>query len=438
MPSWSSLQGPWVSWLFLAVCVAGAGFTLNALRPLKGGRLLLVPAFLSSWIVGEAVAHQLAWQLAATIAFVWAGALDHWPGWLGLALTVVSWVTLGVLWRRGASAKQVVRQSLAGFAAPGEWPQVPWTKLWLPLSMGRRGVRRIRDVEYGRVGNKRLKLDVFLPPQRGGRRPAVLQIHGGAWVLGTKSEQGLPLLYHLASHGWVGFNVDYRLSPRATFPDQLVDIKRALAWIREHADEYGVNPDFVAVTGGSAGGHLTALMALTPNEAEYQPGFEDADTSVQAAVPFYGVYCFVDRLKLYAPGFFSMLLEPLVMKQKLCDARDAFERASPLDRITPEAPPFFVIHGDRDTLAPVQYARLFVEELRKASQAPVLYAELPGAQHAFDIFYSPRTVRVLEAVERFLDEAYRRSIHARTAPEPADVPEGTRPADPPAAMTLSD
>lgn len=430
MPSWSDA---WISWLFLAVCAAGAGFTLNALSPLKGGRLLRVPAFLSSWIVGEAVAHHFAWQLIATLVFAWAGALRYWPGWLGLALTLVSWGTLVVLFRRGRSARHVVEQSLSGFVAAGAWPPVPWTKLWLPLSMGRRGVRRVRDVEYGRVGNKRLKLDVYLPGESKGRRPAVLQIHGGAWVLGTKREQGLPLLYHLASHGWVGFNVDYRLSPRATFPDQLVDIKRALAWIREHADEYDVDPSFVVVTGGSAGGHLTALMALTQNAPQYQPGFEDADTSVQAAIPFYGVYCFVDRLGLFPKEFFTLLLEPWVMKKKLADAREAFVAASPIDQVGPDAPPFFVIHGDRDTLAPVQYARAFVAELRKVSRAPVLYAELPGAQHAFDIFYSPRTVRVIEAVERFLDEVHRRSGQRVRA-----LPDVTSPATLEPAASLSD
>ena len=87
----------------------------------------------------------------------------------------------------------------------------------------------------------------------------MLQIHGGGWVIGDKREQGIPLLNHLAADGWVGFNVNYRLSPRAKFPDHLVDCKRALAWIREHADEYGVDPDFIVVTGGSAGGHLSAL-----------------------------------------------------------------------------------------------------------------------------------------------------------------------------------
>jgi acetyl esterase/lipase len=258
-------------------------------------------------------------------------------------------------------------------------------------------------------------LAVYHPAKPGRLRPAVLQIHGGAWVLGSRRDQGLPLLYHLASHGWVGFNVDYRLSPAATFPDHLIDIKRALAWIREHAEEYGVDPGFVVVTGGSAGGHLTALMALTQNDPAYQPGFETADTSVQAAVPFYGVYCFVDRLKLYPREFFTMLLEPWVMKVKLAEAPEKFHEASPLDRVGADAPPFFVIHGDRDTLAPVQYARELVRLLRERSRSLVAYAELPGAQHAFDVFYSPRSVRVVEGVERFLSRVHQRHVQGQAS-----------------------
>lgn len=414
MPASVDAWTPYVAWLFLAVALAGAGFTLNALRPVKGGRVLLIPAFLSSWIVGEMVAHQFVWQLLTTALFVWLGALRHWPGWVALSLTAISWAALMAMWISARRAEKVVRGSLSDFEPFDEWPRVPWSKLVTPLLMSRRGVRRTRGIEYSRVGKKRLLLDVYEPAAPGKRRPAVLQIHGGGWVLGSRRDQGLPLLYHLASQGWVGFNVDYRLSPRATFPDHLVDIKRALSWIREHADEYGVDPDFVVVTGGSAGGHLTALMALTQNDPAYQPGFEAADTSVQAAVPFYGVYCFVDRLKLYPPEFFSMLIEPLVMKAKLADAPEKFHEASPLDHVSADAPPFFVIHGDRDTLAPVQYARELVRLLRERSGAAVAYAELPGAQHAFDIFYSPRSVRVIEGVERFLSRVYQTRTQSST------------------------
>ena len=173
----------------------------------------------------------------------------------------------------------------------------------LPFLMGRRkGIRVVKNVEFARASGKVLRLDVTIPsaPVPAGRtkRPALVQIHGGGWVIGDKREQGIPLLTHMAAQGWVGFNVNYRLSPAATFPDHLVDCKRAIAWIREHADDYGIDPDFICVTGGSAGGHLTALVGTTVGDPRFQPGFEDADTSVAAAVPFYGIYDFTPARRL--------------------------------------------------------------------------------------------------------------------------------------------
>ena len=100
----------------------------------------------------------------------------------------------------------------------------------------------------------------------GAPAPVLLQIHGGAWVIGDKSQQGLPLMLHLAAEGWVCVAINYRLSPKATWPEHLVDCKRALAWVREHIAEYGGDPDLICVTGGSAGGHLAAMIALTANE----------------------------------------------------------------------------------------------------------------------------------------------------------------------------
>ena len=93
--------------------------------------------------------------------------------------------------------------------------------------------------------------------------PVLLQIHGGGWTIGNKRQQALPLMMHLSRRGWVCVAANYRLSPRATFPDHLIDVKQALRWIRENIAEYGGDPGFVAITGGSAGGHLSALAALT-------------------------------------------------------------------------------------------------------------------------------------------------------------------------------
>ena len=102
--------------------------------------------------------------------------------------------------------------------------------------------------------------------------PVFIYIHGGAWVMGNKREQGLPLLYELARRGWVTVTINYRLSPKATWPDHIVDCKRAVAWVRDHIAEYGGDPRFVTVSGGSAGGHLAALLALTPRRPRVSAG----------------------------------------------------------------------------------------------------------------------------------------------------------------------
>ena len=169
----------------------------------------------------------------------------------------------------------------------------------------------------------------------------------------------------------------------------------------------------MAVSGGSAGGHLSALVALTPDEPEWQPGFEDADTSVDACVPFYGVYDLTRDAS--GPGPFGpdmvTMLEKMVFKVKIADYRDLFEAASPTYRVTPSAPPMFVLHGANDTLVPVTVAREFVARLREVSQAPVAYVELPCAQHAFDVLASIRCSHTSVGAVRFLE-----GVRSRIAP----------------------
>jgi acetyl esterase/lipase len=399
-------------WLLLLLSLWGALGTLAAYHPSRHGRLRFVLSFFVGFITIELAPHIVAWQVAGAAVLVALGALDSWPGWLGLAIAVVSWTLLLVCVMQARRSAVVMREVLADLAGDEPGPKVPLVSKLFPLVPFRAGVRVVRNVGYRKVAGRHLKLDVYQPKgvQPGDRRQAVLQIHGGAWVLGDKREQGIPLMHHLAANGWVGFNVNYRLSPGATFPDHLVDLKRALAWIRDHAAAYGADPDDVVVTGGSAGGHLAALMALTANDPRYQPGFEDVDTSVSAAVPFYGVYDLTNRSGRYDESFHKVLLEPLVMKALYADEPEKFVEASPIDQVHPDAPPFLVIHGDRDSLAPVADARLFVERLRAVSSEPVLYAEMHGSQHAFDIFPSIRSAHAIEGVERFLTALRRRRL----------------------------
>jgi acetyl esterase/lipase len=211
-------------------------------------------------------------------------------------------------------------------------------------------------------------------------------------------------MHHLASRGWVCFASNYRLSPQATFPDQIVDVKRAIAWIREHAEEFGADPDFICITGGSAGGHLAALAALSPNDPAYQPGFEEADTRLSGCVPFYGVYDFLDRQGIRRGAEMTPFLEGRVLKVSPEANRELWENASPITRVSADAPPFLVIHGSHDSLVFVEEARHFVSSLREKSRNPVVYLELPGAQHAFDTFHSVRSSHAVHAVTSFLEQ----------------------------------
>jgi acetyl esterase/lipase len=217
-------------------------------------------------------------------------------------------------------------------------------------------------------------------------------------------------MQYLAARGWVCFGIDYRLSPRATFPDHLVDVKRAIRWVREEGAQYGADPAFLVVAGGSAGGHLAALAALTAGDTLYQPGFETVDTSVAGCIGFYGVYDFMDRYGHWPSDGLQRLLERYVMKSRRDEDPLAWERASPMSRVHAEAPPFFLVHGDCDNLVPVAEARRFAETLRTSSQAPVVYAEIPGGHHAFEVFPSPRSELVLRGIGRFGDWLYSRYL----------------------------
>jgi len=415
-----------MSWVFLLLSLVGAWLTYNVYRPSFSAEKRAMLSFLAGWLTTELAVHFIVVQAVVTLVFAWAGAFEAWPGKLGLVITVVCWLALGRAYRLSFAAAPVVERALqtalgsdyraaiepalaARFASDLEWRHI-----LKPFPMRHPEVERIRDLTFARVNGINLKLDVYRPRHRPERCPTLLQIHGGGWMMGSKNEQAIPLMLHLAARGWVCVTANYRLSPHATFPDHLIDCKRAVQWIREHGGEYGADPGFIVVTGGSAGGHLAALMALTANEPEYQPGFESVDTTMAACVAFYGVYDFTDRHSYWHHEGLSRMLEQQIMKAAPDEAPDAYTRASPMSRVHEEAPPFFVIHGDLDTLVPVEEARHFAGMLREATSNPVVYAEIPGAQHAFEIFPSPRTQLVVHGVDRFLAHVYSRYLARRS------------------------
>ncbi|HEX2176644.1 MAG TPA: alpha/beta hydrolase [Nocardioidaceae bacterium] len=390
----------------------GAVLTANALRPVPGA-WTGIPAMFAGWLTAELAPHLLALTVADTAGELVRHRETPQRRRAGLALATGTAVGLGTIIKQSQDARERIEDALCDTLGKDYTEALdpkptdtdlgtPWRQLLWPFRMRTDEVERTHDISYGPAGPRNL-LDVYRHCDHPRGAPVLLQIHGGAWPLGDKDTQGIPLMQHMAARGFVCVAMNYRLSPRSKFPDHLVDVKRALAWVREHADEIGADPSFVAVTGGSAGGHLAAMMALTQNDPEYQPGFEDADTSVQAAVPIYGVYDFAAHSGTRAAvQRRDRFLNRYVMQADASTAAEEYAKATPLLRIEPDAPPFLVVHGTHDTLVPVVEAREFIQRLREISKQPVAYAELPGTQHAFDVFPSIRSSHMVRGVERFL------------------------------------
>ncbi len=245
----------------------------------------------------------------------------------------------------------------------------------------------------------------------GDRAPVLLQIPGGAWTVNGRRPQGYPLMGRMAELGWVCVSIDYSKSPRKAWPSHIVDVKRALAWVRDNIAEYGGDPDFIAVTGGSAGGHLASLLALTANDPRLQPGFEDADTTVQAAAPYYGVYDLTDAEKMHE--MMMPFIELFVMKERYAEKPELFELASPISHVHRDAPPFLVLHGESDSVIPNVQARAFCAALRGAGAPIVGYAELPNAHHAFDLFATVRSRLAADAVADFMGVVYGQHLRSQ-------------------------
>jgi acetyl esterase/lipase len=397
---------------FLGRQLTELAFVANALRPVTAGPAG-VPAFFSGWLTSELAPHLLALTALDAGTRIRRHGIRSRRDLAGAAVAAANVSGYAALIAGARRAARVIEDALVDELGPDYGDAIArdpmpddlnatWQSLALPFRMTNVNVERSRRLPYA-PGGRRFELDVMHHKDKPAGAPILLQVHGGAWILGQKEQQGIPLMLHMAARGWVCVAVNYPLSPRARWPEHLIAVKRALQWIREHATEYGGDPSFVAVTGGSAGGHLAAMLALTPHDKSLQPGFADVDTSVQACVPHYGVYDFTaESGARYTRQRMESLLKRYVMSP---DAKypDEYRAASPLNRITADAPPFLVVHGRNDTLVPVIEARLFVERLRAISKNPVVYAEIPGAQHAFDIFPSFRSAGVLRGVARFLE-----------------------------------
>jgi len=357
--------------------------TLFALAPPRRPKALSFLAHRLGLLLNELPFLALILLLASTALALAQGDLDSAGGWMTLGLAAATAAGLALVVGRSLRTAPTLALAMSDGLGSG-WRDSseatlptrrrPIGRIVLGLFTRRRGVERIVDIRYGEAGTRNT-IDLYRHRSEQQRGPVLIHLHGGSFVSGRKSRQALPLLYRLASRGWVCVSANYRYSPPASFTDQVIDTKAVIAWVREHGAEFGVDPAVVFVAGNSAGAHLTSTAALTSNDPVFQPGFESTETSVAGAIAL-GGYFGARRMPEPPP-------------------------TSPAAYIRGDAPPFFVAHGDRDTVVPVQGARRFVEKLSGVSSAPVVYAELPGALHTFDYFSSIRSEAVIDSIEDF-------------------------------------
>ena len=249
-------------------------------------------------------------------------------------------------------------------------------------------VRVDRGVTYGEAGGEPLLLDVYQPADAARvKRPAVVLIHGGGWHSGDRRKPLFEKLARtLADAQYVAFSIDYRLVQRSPdgqrlvkqYPAAIDDCRQAVRWIRAHAEQYGIDGKRLGACGGSAGGHLAALLGTT--DAASTENGEDANVSsrVQAVANFYGPTDFTQDLS----GYRGRRRTTQQLVDDFLGDRSNRQSASPLLHIDDRTAAFLTLHGSQDKIIPVEQSRAFHEALVAAGGRSE-YVELPKEGHGF-------------------------------------------------------
>lgn len=237
-------------------------------------------------------------------------------------------------------------------------------------------MKREKDISYGQVGDRELKLDRYRPEGDASTHSAVILLHGGAWRMGDKSMMK-PFGEQLAEHGFVALAPEYRLLGEAAWPSQLVDVKTAIRWARTNATELAIDPDKIALQGFSAGGHLALMAGGTPDRPAYPANGEMADISdkVAAVVAFFPPIQFTTDTP--SPGVLaaSGLLGESASKE-------AARKASPIFTVSADFPPTFLLHGTADRMVPHVTSQRMFHRLQEKG-VPVELHLYPNHTHEF-------------------------------------------------------
>lgn len=257
-------------------------------------------------------------------------------------------------------------------------------------AVSRADLVQVKDVVYRKVGNLDLTIRFYIPTDNATSRPAILWFHGGGWRGGTPKQFQRQSEY-LASKGIVCGCVRYRLSGEAPFPACLNDCKNAVRYLRAHAKEFGVDPERIAVGGGSAGGHLAAMVGLTPGKFEGDGTFLDQPSHVSLMILFNPA---TDLRPLGEVATIKKLMN------KSAPTDEELADASPVTHVTGKAPPALLLHGDKDTTVPHVHSAFLHRKLRQAGVAAELFTA-SGQQHSW-FNRGQGYTQTLEVVEKFL------------------------------------
>ena len=348
---------------------------------------------------------------------------------------------------------EVERRQVSEVGSMTAWRSVQMMLPFPALTRWKDGIRVDRGLTFHVVGGlsklQHLRLDVYHPPQSPLSSPSssasstqpllpcVVYVHGGGWMTGDKSQSSLPMLLQLAHSGVVVATINYRLAPSVRHPQQLIDVKRAIHFLRTHSAQLHVDRALLFLAGDSAGGHLASLAALTAGEAQYQPGFEGADVSVLGVIDTYGVHSFMrakggERSK-QEDGFMNFLAQ-FVMPGTIDSRPELYAAASPIHHLERalkrlqqgdveagrKVPWFLCVHGHMDTLVPIEDTLRFFSILLEIRQKQVevegdearppldVCVDVEGASHAFNLVYTVRSYSLNDAIAVWMQRVLQR------------------------------